>query len=136
MDLGDGWKLARHADGSYWRERPRTSRWMGIWLPGLLTFANLYVATGILSAFDSGTLQGIGFVPLLGPFLAAGLREPGPPETSTIAIYAVYGVVEAAGFAMLVGGAVARRTRTERQPILIVPAVLQSGVGLHATGHF
>jgi hypothetical protein len=151
-DPGDGWTLSRTADGRFWWERPRRRRRMAWWLTGLIALADIYATTGIMSALDSesrlGRAAGIGFLPVFGAFAAAGIAADHHCDTTTrfalcpgndfaVASYAVLGVLQAFGFAMMVGGLSSQKMAIERQPIPVVPAVIgQSGVGLTAGGRF
>jgi len=150
-DFGGGWQLMRQPDGSYWRERTTTSGHLAVWLTGLLTFATTYLVGGVVSSLDRPMLEdyrGIAFIPVVGPFVAAGIAstsycwnaDGNSCVASAIPTYATLGVLQAAGFAMLVGGVAARKRHFERQPLLVMPAMLQTsastGAGLSAIGRF
>jgi hypothetical protein len=138
--LGDGWTLTRDPNGLMYRERSVTSRKVGLWISGLSVFATLYLIGGVVTSVDDnlGSVKGIGFLPVIGAFVAGGKTGQGSylDHEFLEGSYIVYGLIQAAGFAMLVAGASLRKTHTERQPVVIVPGVLHSGVGVNAVIRF
>ncbi len=139
---GDGWRLSQHSDGTLWRQRRRSTDSPGMWGTGLALFSVAWLGAGVssLTASQTGPL---GFFPVLGAWMNAGASSGDScgsggscDNRGTTALWALDGLVQAAGFTMFLVGLVTGPSKLECQPVLIAPGAIGSGAGLTAVGRF
>ncbi|MGC4117929.1 MAG: hypothetical protein QM765_25955 [Myxococcales bacterium] len=123
--------------GYHAEKRPR----VGLLVAGSLTFAVPYALSAFMAVSSNKAELA---VPVVGPFIAA-VDTLNTPCSSWLCfrelnagVTAAMGVVQAAGAAMLIAGAVGRYTLVVDEPgsVSVSPMVVPSGAGVGVSGQF
>jgi hypothetical protein len=146
----DGFHLVQHEDGTWWRERERSTSSPAVWGTGLAIFSASWLGSGIGSLESANGLGPLGFLPVFGAW-ANAIAESGRSSCTydysygqsscsdhkgAVAGWAIGGIAQAAGFTMFLVGLASGPKKVERQPVMLAPGMVGSGGGLNAFGQF
>jgi hypothetical protein len=111
----------------------------GLFIGGAATFGSLYLLSALLAAMGdlNSSRHDAMYIPAIGPFL---VLSQGVPQ-DTVVIFALDGIGQTAGLAMLVAGLASRTTVAVRNDVaatrvLPIPYFTERGAGLRWLGTF
>ena len=128
-----GWYLVRDADGSFWRERERSTPNNGLLGGGLGLFLSSWLITSI-----GGGSHGEGWAawPVFGAMAGAIAHGFDHNDGLVTGLYALSTIVQATGFIMAMAGSSSGPKKRERIPLSVGPSLLPSGGGMSFSGRF